>query len=319
MARLDRWGFNTIGNWSDRRLYDLKEVPYVGTLSIKADGTACPYPAISPLADLRHVRSAVSRGGGPEPARVAGERRNDPWLIGYFVDNELPWGFMRQRPHAGMRWRLRRSRWAGSPAKQRFSSTSSRALRQRRKAECGLERAAGFVGRTVGKPYQYEGDLTAAEREDMGAFVKQCAAILPHDPRHTQEIRSQSPVSWRAVRLAGAGRFRLDHAGSGGGGRPVLRRDRIQRLPAARGRPLGFPERAGQAGDHRRVPLRIAGPRVVLPRLVGASSRRTGRGCTRITCAAWWTTRRLSAATFPSTATSRPLAGARRREHHPDL
>ncbi len=26
---------------------------------------------------------------------IATERRNDPWLVGYFVNNELPWGFMR--------------------------------------------------------------------------------------------------------------------------------------------------------------------------------------------------------------------------------
>jgi hypothetical protein len=25
----------------------------------------------------------------------ASARRDDPWIIGYFVDNELPWGFMR--------------------------------------------------------------------------------------------------------------------------------------------------------------------------------------------------------------------------------
>ncbi|SPE38563.1 fragment of putative beta-agarase (glycoside hydrolase family 50 protein) [Candidatus Sulfopaludibacter sp. SbA6] len=35
VARLSTWGFNTVGNWSDRRLYDLKKVPYVGTLSVR--------------------------------------------------------------------------------------------------------------------------------------------------------------------------------------------------------------------------------------------------------------------------------------------
>ncbi len=91
LDRLQAWGFNTLGNWSDSAL-DLNErVPYTLPLSIVGD-----YSSISTGSDWW--------GGMPDPfdprfamateravAIAARDHRDDPWLVGYFADNELAW------------------------------------------------------------------------------------------------------------------------------------------------------------------------------------------------------------------------------------
>ena len=91
LDRLQAWGFNTIGNWSDPALGLNDRVPYTLPLSIVGD-----YASISTGADWW--------GGMPDPfdprfamateravAIAARDHRDDPWLIGYFADNELAW------------------------------------------------------------------------------------------------------------------------------------------------------------------------------------------------------------------------------------
>ena len=124
---------------------------------------------------------------------LAVERRNDPWLIGYFVDNELPWGFMRNDRTRYALALEALSLGAASPAK--------RALVEQLKARYGsIEKLnAAWNARLASweellqKPYQHEGDFTAAAREDMGAFVKELAlryfrtireTLKKYDPNH---------------------------------------------------------------------------------------------------------------------------------------
>lgn len=97
--RLKAWGFNTIGNWSDAELGEAKRMPYTVPLSISGD-----YATISTGHDWW--------GGIPDPFdprfAMAAERaiaiaarghRDDPWLIGYFADNELSWAAPGNEPH----------------------------------------------------------------------------------------------------------------------------------------------------------------------------------------------------------------------------
>ena len=83
IRRMDAWGLNTIANWSDSRLWDLHRKPYV-----------------IPLADWR---TEVSYLGLPDvyseefekladeqAERQCAARREDPWLLGYFLANEPP-------------------------------------------------------------------------------------------------------------------------------------------------------------------------------------------------------------------------------------
>jgi len=91
LDRLQAWGFNTVGNWSAPVLANAERVPYTLPLSIVGD-----YASISTGNDWW--------GGMPDPfdprfamateravAIAARDHRDDPWLIGYFADNELAW------------------------------------------------------------------------------------------------------------------------------------------------------------------------------------------------------------------------------------
>ena len=91
LDRLQAWGFNTVGNWSADSLSDTARVPYTLPLSIVGD-----YASISTGNDWW--------GGMPDPfdprfamateravAIAARDHRDDPWLIGYYADNELAW------------------------------------------------------------------------------------------------------------------------------------------------------------------------------------------------------------------------------------
>jgi len=91
LDRLQAWGFNTVGNWSDPALGLNDRVPYTLPLSIVGD-----YASISTGGDWW--------GGMPDPfdprfamateravAIATRDHRDDPWLVGYFADNELAW------------------------------------------------------------------------------------------------------------------------------------------------------------------------------------------------------------------------------------
>ena len=104
LDRLQAWGFNTIGNWSDPELGLNDRVPYTLPLSIVGD-----YTSISTGTDWW--------GGMPDPfdprfamateravAIAARDHRDDPWLIGYFADNELAWPAPVMMQSRAMRW-----------------------------------------------------------------------------------------------------------------------------------------------------------------------------------------------------------------------
>jgi hypothetical protein len=92
VARLRAWGFNTIGNWSEPWLLGHHEMPYV-----------VPIHVYGMEGNFARVGSGWSKMPDPfDPAfmaavdgdvmKAASAYRNDPYLIGYFVDNELAWG-----------------------------------------------------------------------------------------------------------------------------------------------------------------------------------------------------------------------------------
>lgn len=86
VVRLRSWGFNTLGNWCDATTVARCRMPYVHTgpktwecKVAYIDGDICD--AFDPAFEQ-------------ETRRVAGElakNKRDKMLIGYFVDNELPW------------------------------------------------------------------------------------------------------------------------------------------------------------------------------------------------------------------------------------
>lgn len=85
--RLRAWGINSIGNWSDGRVTDLRRTPYTRTFFYdvaKLKGGKVQFPDMFDPA----FPAALDKGA----AQFLKGSTDDPWCIGYFVDNEMPWG-----------------------------------------------------------------------------------------------------------------------------------------------------------------------------------------------------------------------------------
>jgi hypothetical protein len=84
-GRLRTIGFNTIGNWSDTLFYNDPRMPYTLTLDSRKNKV---FSMKNGLPDVfhpdwkKHVDSLFSYISG---------YRDDPYLLGYFVDNEMHW------------------------------------------------------------------------------------------------------------------------------------------------------------------------------------------------------------------------------------
>lgn len=88
--RLRSWGLNTIGSWSDRRIYEMKRTPYVVTVGSGGRciaGSTGYWRQFSDVFDDGFAGDLRKRMAGAA-AKAAG----DPWCLGFFVDNELSWG-----------------------------------------------------------------------------------------------------------------------------------------------------------------------------------------------------------------------------------
>jgi hypothetical protein len=78
LARLKSWGINTLGSWSDPTFMGKRSVPYA--LMVPSGPRHAPIDPDSP-AWVQGMRSRL--------AAAAQTVRDDPWCIGYFVDNEI--------------------------------------------------------------------------------------------------------------------------------------------------------------------------------------------------------------------------------------
>lgn len=78
--RLNEWGFNTLGNWSSR---EIDKVPYTLELPFSPGWGKNSVPDFFEPKMEEDFRNGVS---GIEA------RADDPYLLGYYLANELPWG-----------------------------------------------------------------------------------------------------------------------------------------------------------------------------------------------------------------------------------
>lgn len=86
--QLKQYGMNTIGNWSDDMLFEKAAMPYVTTLP------EFPSTRRTIFRDFPDVMSAEYRKNAEKCAVALKERRNDPYMIGYFLRNEPAWAFV---------------------------------------------------------------------------------------------------------------------------------------------------------------------------------------------------------------------------------
>ena len=92
LMRFKAWGFNTIGDWSNSDLWAMHRLPYTVPLSLEGE-----YAKLSSVDNwwglMADPFSTQFAAAADKMAREAAARfHGDPYLIGYFVDNELAWG-----------------------------------------------------------------------------------------------------------------------------------------------------------------------------------------------------------------------------------
>ncbi|MEE9492104.1 MAG: beta-galactosidase [Gammaproteobacteria bacterium] len=87
--RLESWGMNTLGLWSSREITGMKKTPYVDWIYYwppKIKGKAGHWYQLPDMWDPE-----FSSGFRKTAKNKLGRLKNDPWLIGLFVDNEIYW------------------------------------------------------------------------------------------------------------------------------------------------------------------------------------------------------------------------------------
>jgi hypothetical protein len=84
IRRMESWGMNTIGNWSDSRLWDTKKKAYV--VNLRGWGMETGYMGM-PDVYSDEFPKIVDKAAAEQCA----PRKNDPYLLGYFIANEPPW------------------------------------------------------------------------------------------------------------------------------------------------------------------------------------------------------------------------------------
>jgi len=84
VRRMDNWGINTIGNWSDKTLGGSHRKTYVATLS--------GWGIESGIMGMPDVYAPdYASNVDAEAKRQCAVHKDDPYLLGYFIGNEPPW------------------------------------------------------------------------------------------------------------------------------------------------------------------------------------------------------------------------------------
>src|SRR5581483_792020 len=189
LARLRAWGFNTIANWSDPAFYEMKRVPYTVTLNVRGR-----LPEVAAAGDYwRHMMDVFdpkfAEAVDASVRAAAQARRDDPWCLGYFVDNELSWGNMRSdRGRFGLA--------LGALALGPESAARRALIGQLQKHYESVEKLNAawkthFASWTELKPP--EGELPAEMKTDLAAYMQAFAAryfrtvrdaLKKYDPNH---------------------------------------------------------------------------------------------------------------------------------------
>ena len=87
IQRLKDWNFNTIGAWSNHETFD-KGMPYTLILNIGASAGGSWLEGAFPDVFSETFQSVAEN----QARELCALKANDPFLLGYFLDNELRWG-----------------------------------------------------------------------------------------------------------------------------------------------------------------------------------------------------------------------------------
>jgi hypothetical protein len=82
-ARLRSWGMNTVANWSQDKVYLARKTPYVVAIHYGCPQIGSKFPDVRRPEFRKALRKTLEM--------QRGKTADDPWCIGYFIDNELRW------------------------------------------------------------------------------------------------------------------------------------------------------------------------------------------------------------------------------------
>ncbi|MCH2176152.1 MAG: beta-galactosidase [Lentisphaeria bacterium] len=85
--KLRSWGINTCAAWSDNKVYEMKKTPYITMIHFSGPWITHEHFFRMPDPFDEGFRLAVRKSLESKPLTA-----NDPWNIGYCVNNELGWG-----------------------------------------------------------------------------------------------------------------------------------------------------------------------------------------------------------------------------------
>ena len=185
--RLKSWGFNTLGNWSAPSLCETAHMPYAAPIATTGGPSFTIGKESMPDVYAAAFRSNVEDAAG----KVTASNKSDRRLIGYFVDNELPWSTSSPPDQYALARAVLASTAAEAPAKQEFV----RELKEHYSDISQLNSAwsAHYAGwDDLSGPVTIASG-TSAQLSDMSAFqlafarryfqtVHQC--LLKDDPNH---------------------------------------------------------------------------------------------------------------------------------------
>ena len=195
-ARLPAWGFNTIANWSAAETFRARKVPYTATVScgglpfISAEaykhvpGPSHRLPDFFNERFPQHYEAAI--------AKATAEWRDDPWCIGFFVDNELAWDTWAQLGTGGDYFTAREAIAAPPtlPARQAFVKL----LRAKYGSVEAFAKVWGVSAGSWDEPVRIKpAQLNDASRADCSEFMTALAeryfsvvsaAMKQHAPNH---------------------------------------------------------------------------------------------------------------------------------------
>ena len=87
--RFRAWGINTMGNWSHEYIWALRRTPYVATIDPSTKARLVGKKGVCGVRDVNSPQFALDVRA--QLQKLAEKIKDDPWCIGVFIDNELPW------------------------------------------------------------------------------------------------------------------------------------------------------------------------------------------------------------------------------------
>ena len=194
LQRLPAWGFNTLGNWSDDALGQAHQLPYTRSIDIGGDyaNVSSGYDYWGRMPDPFDPRFAQAAEAAA--AKASAGVRDDPYLLGYFADNELAWAG--SGPQG--RWGLALGTLAGaasSPAKRAFIAELKAKYRTPAQlaAAWGIALASWGALDATGFAAPAPDEAHPAIARDYSAWLRRYAdqyfrtvaeALRRHDPHH---------------------------------------------------------------------------------------------------------------------------------------